>query len=68
MSKEEVCEKVKQMCEEAKIDFLFITENQSCWSIKKSSKHIRDVAKYHKENEQQYLNNTERNKGAAAVR
>lgn len=51
MSKEEVCEKVKQMCEEAKIDFLFITENQSCWSIKKSSKHIRDVAKYHKENE-----------------
>ena len=51
MSKEELCNKVRELCESEKVDFLFITEEKSCWSISKESKHIRDVMNFHKENE-----------------
>lgn len=51
MSKEEICSKVRELCESENIDFLFITEGKSCWSISKESKHIRDVERFHKETE-----------------
>lgn len=50
MSKEDICEKVKELCNEENIDFLFITEGKSCWSISYDD-HIRKVANFHKENE-----------------
>ena len=50
MSKEEICEKVRSICEEENVDFLFITEGKSCWSVS-HDEHIRKVANYHKENE-----------------
>ena len=49
MSKEAICEKVKDLCKNEKTDFLFIVEEKSCWSISKDE-HIRKVAKFHKEN------------------
>ena len=51
MDKERVCEQVRKICEDVNIDFLFITEEKSCWSISKESKHLRDVVNFHKENE-----------------
>ena len=50
MTKEDICEKVKELCKEEKVDFLFITEGKSCWSIS-HDEHIRQVARFHKENE-----------------
>ena len=50
MSKEDVCEKVRELCKEENIDFLFITEGKSCWSVS-HDEHIRKVANFHKENE-----------------
>ena len=50
MSKEAICEKVKDLCKNEKTDFLFIVEGKSCWSISRDE-HIRKVAKFHKENE-----------------
>ena len=55
MSKEEICEKVRSICEEENVDFLFITEGKSCWSVSQDE-HIRDVAYYHKENEEKEYN------------
>ena len=50
MSKEEICEKVRSICKEENVEFLFITEGKSCWSVSKNE-HIRKVAHFHKENE-----------------
>lgn len=50
MKKEDICEKVKELCKSENIDFLFIIEGKSCWSISRDE-HIRKVAKFHKENE-----------------
>ena len=50
MTKEDICEKVKELCKEEKVDFLFITEGKSCWSIS-HDEHIRQVSRFHKENE-----------------
>ena len=50
MSKEEICNKVRDLCESENIDFLFITEDKSCWSIT-NNEHIREVARFHKETE-----------------
>lgn len=50
MSKEEICEKVRSICKEENVEFLFITEGKSCWSFSKNE-HIRKVAHFHKENE-----------------
>ena len=50
MSKEEICEKVRNICKEENVEFLFITEGKSCWSVSKNE-HIRKVAHFHKENE-----------------
>ena len=50
MSKEEICEKIRSICKEENVDFLFITEGKSCWSVS-HDEHIRKVANYHKENE-----------------
>lgn len=49
-SKEEICEKVRSICKEENVEFLFITEGKSCWSVSKNE-HIRKVAHFHKENE-----------------
>ena len=40
MSKEAICEKVKDLCKNEKTDFLFIVEGKSCWSISRDE-HIR---------------------------
>lgn len=50
MTIENICDKVKELCKKENIDFLFITEGKSCWSIS-HNEHIRKVAKFHKENE-----------------
>ena len=50
MSKEEICEKVRSICKEENVDFLFITEGKSCWSVS-HDEHIRKVKNFHKENE-----------------
>ena len=50
MSKEDICEKVRELCKEENVDFLFITEGKSCWSVS-HDEHIRKVANYHKDNE-----------------
>lgn len=50
MTKEEICEKVRSICKEENVDFLFITEGKSCWSVS-HDEHIRKVAYFHKENE-----------------
>lgn len=55
MNKEEICEKVRSICKEENVDFLFITEGKSCWSVSQDE-HIRDVAYYHKENEKKEYN------------
>ena len=55
MNKEEICEKVRSICKEENVDFLFITEGKSCWSVSQDE-HIRDVAYYHKENEEKEYN------------
>lgn len=49
MTREDICEQVKKLCKSENIDFLFITEGKSCWSIS-NDEHIRQVAKFHKEN------------------
>ena len=48
--KEELCNKVREMCEIAGEEFLFIIDGKSCWSVKNND-HIRDVAYYHKRTE-----------------
>lgn len=50
MNKEEICKKVKQLCEEENIDFLFIIEGKSCWSISHDG-YIKKVANFYKDNE-----------------
>lgn len=42
----ELCNKVKSLCDEAEVDFCFVTEGYSRSSTKKEG-HIRDVARYH---------------------
>lgn len=46
----EICEEVKKMCKNLGVDFLFITDGRSCWSVE-SNEHIKKVAKFHKETE-----------------
>ncbi len=50
MTIENICEKVKELCKKENIDFLFITEGKSCWSIS-HDEHIRKVAKFHKKDD-----------------
>lgn len=46
----ELCNKVKKLCDDAGVPFLFITEGKSVWCCEKGT-HIHDVVKYHKETE-----------------
>ena len=62
MSKEEICEKVRSICKEENVEFLFITEGKSCWSVSKNE-HIRKVAHFHKENENKCATDREEVKG-----
>lgn len=50
MNKQELCEKVRELCEKANEEFLFIIDGKSCWSVS-NNEHIRDVAYYHKQTE-----------------
>lgn len=50
LKREQLCEKVKELCKDANEEFLFIIDGKSCWSVK-NNEHIRDVAYYHKETE-----------------
>lgn len=47
---EKICEKVAELCENEGLDYLFITEGKSRWSISRDE-HLRAVAKYHKDTE-----------------
>ena len=50
MNKRELCEKVRKLCEEENEEFLFIVGGKSCWSVT-NNKHIKEVVRFHKENE-----------------
>jgi len=45
---EEVCRQVRNICKDANLEFLFITEGRSEWSAN-NNEHIREVARYHKQ-------------------
>lgn len=50
MSKKELCEKVRKLCEEENMEFLFILEGKSCWSVS-HNEHIKEVVRFHKNTE-----------------
>lgn len=51
MTKEELCKTVRQLCEEADQDFLFVLDGQSEWSVtSKSCDDLRRLVVMHKKN------------------
>jgi hypothetical protein len=50
MTMRELTLKVRELCEKEGVDFLFITEGASSWSVSHDA-HINAVAEYHQETE-----------------
>lgn len=55
LSKENICEVVKNACKELNIDFFFVINGKSCWS-NESSEHINKIIDFHKKLEKEYNN------------
>lgn len=48
MTKEEICKEVRRLCNDAGLDFFFVTEGRSEWSVSsESNEHLRRMVILH---------------------
>ena len=49
----ELSNKIRKICDSYGVDYIFITEGASCWSIR-HDKHLMNIARIHKNTENEY--------------